>query len=164
MAFADELQSLYGNRVVIHDSSVSGRYDIEQLLKESKADVYACGPESLLSEIEAKTDPQRCHLERFNPVEREAPGGAKPVIVKLASSGRSVKVSAEESITTALKKAGVPVEESCGRGVCGTCELRVIEGEPLHLDSVMNDESKDKLGVFYPCVSRAKTPEITVDA
>jgi ferredoxin len=82
----------------------------------------------------------------------------------LASSGRSVKVSAEESITSALKKAGVPVEESCGRGVCGTCELRVIEGEPLHLDSVMNDESKDKLGVFYPCVSRAKTPEIMVDA
>ena len=164
MAFADELQSLYGDRVVIHDSSVSGRFDIENLLNDSKADVYACGPESLLAEIEAKTDPSRCHLERFNPVEREAPGGAKPVIVKLASSGRSVKVSAEESITHALKKAGVSVEESCGRGVCGTCELRVIDGEPLHLDSVMNDETKDKLGVFYPCVSRAKTPEITVDA
>jgi hypothetical protein len=42
--------------------------------------------------------------------------------------------------------------------------LRVIDGKPAHLDSVMPDADKDKLGVFYPCVSRAVGPEITVDA
>jgi len=32
------------------------------------------------------------------------------------------------------------------------------------LDSVMPDSDKDKLGVFYPCVSRIVGSEITVDA
>jgi ferredoxin len=117
-----------------------------------------------MSEVEQRVDKSRAHLERFIPVHRELDGGAKPVTVRLASTGKKVAVGADVSLADALKKAGVPIETSCGKGVCGTCELRVIDGTPAHLDSVMSDDEKDKLGVFYPCVSRAVGAEITVDA
>lgn len=164
MAFADEVVNDFGKRVTIHESDVSGRFDLEKLLESTHADVYCCGPESLMSEVEQRVERSRAHLERFNPVAREIDGGAKPVVVRLASTGKKVSVAADVSLADALKKAGVPIETSCGKGVCGTCELRVVEGNPAHLDSVMPDEDKDKLGVFYPCVSRAEGAEITVDA
>jgi ferredoxin len=47
--------------------------------------------------------------------------------------------------------------------VCGTCEVRVVQGTPLHLDSVMTDADKDELGVMYPCVSRAVSDKIVLD-
>jgi ferredoxin len=52
---------------------------------------------------------------------------------------------------------------SCRKGVCGTCEVRVVSGVPQHLDSVMEDSEKDDLQVMYPCVSRSKTPELVLD-
>jgi ferredoxin-NADP reductase/DMSO/TMAO reductase YedYZ heme-binding membrane subunit len=164
MAFADEVVAEYGKQVTIHESAVSGRFDLARLLDSTNADVYCCGPESLMSEVEQRVDKSRAHLERFIPVHRELDGGAKPVTVRLASTGKKVAVGADVSLADALKKAGVPIETSCGKGVCGTCELRVIDGTPAHLDSVMSDDEKDKLGVFYPCVSRAVGAEITVDA
>ncbi len=164
MAFASEVAAEYGKRVTLYESDVKGRFDLTKLLEATNADVYCCGPESLMSEVESSVDGSRAHLERFNPVARELEGGAQPVVVRLASTGKKVNVAADVSLADALKKAGVPVETSCGKGVCGTCELRVIDGKPAHLDSVMPDVDKDKLGVFYPCVSRAVGPEITVDA
>jgi ferredoxin len=117
-----------------------------------------------MTEVEQRIERSRAHLERFNPVVRELDGGAKPLVVRLASTGKKVAVAADVSIASALNAAGVPIQTSCGKGVCGTCELRVVEGTPAHLDSVMPDSDKDKLGVFYPCVSRIVGSEITVDA
>lgn len=164
MAFVDEIVAEYGKRVTVHESDVSGRFSLAKVLESANADVYCCGPETLMSEVEERVDRARAHLERFNPVHREIDGGAKPVIVRLASTGKKVSVAADVSLADALKKAGVPIETSCGKGVCGTCELRVVDGQPAHLDSVMPDADKDKLGVFYPCVSRAQGAEITIDA
>lgn len=164
MAFADEVSAEYGKRVTIHESSTAGRFNLAGLLESTNADVYCCGPETLMSEVEQRVDRTRAHVERFNPVLREIEGGAKPFVVRLASTGRKVNVAADVSIAAALTKAGVPIDTSCGKGVCGTCEIRIIDGKPIHLDSVMPDADKDKLGVMYPCVSRAEGAEITLDA
>ena len=164
MAFADEVESEYGKRVTIYESQKSGRFELSKLLESTNADVYCCGPESLMAEVEQSVGRSRAHVERFNPVLREIEGGAKPFVVRLASTGKKVPVAADVSMSDAMKKAGVPIETSCGKGVCGTCELRVVDGDPVHLDSVMSDEEKDKLGVMFPCVSRAQGAEITVDA
>jgi ferredoxin len=117
-----------------------------------------------MSEVEQRVERNRSHVERFNPVLREIEGGAKPFVVRLASTGRKVNIAADVSIANALAKAGVAIDTSCGKGVCGTCETRVVDGQPIHLDSVMPDSDKDKLGVMYPCVSRAVGAEITLDA
>ena len=164
MAFADEISAEYGKRVTIHESETAGRFDLTDLLESTNADVYCCGPETLMSEVEQSVERTRTHVERFNPVLREIDGGAKPFVVRLASTGRKVNVAADVSIVDALTKAGTPIDTSCGKGVCGTCEIRVIDGKPIHLDSVMPDSDKDKIGVMYPCVSRAEGEEITLDA
>lgn len=164
MAYAEELETRFGKRVTVHESDVSGRLDLTTLLETTNAEVFCCGPESLMSEVEGRTEKGLSHIERFSPIEREQAGGPKPVVVRLASTGKTVTAAADVSIADALRAAGVPIEKSCGRGVCGTCELRVIDGVPAHLDSVTSDDIKNQLGVFYPCVSRAETSEITVDA
>jgi ferredoxin len=117
-----------------------------------------------MNQVEELVERPNSHVERFSPVAREIDGGAKPFVVRLASTGRKVPVAADQTVVAALADAGVKVESSCGRGVCGTCELRVIDGTPVHLDSVMPDDIKDEMHVFYPCVSRSATAELTVDA
>lgn len=164
MAFVEELQQKHPKNISIHESAKDGRLNIASLLGKSNADVFCCGPEALMSDVEASLPASRAHLERFSPVAREIEGGAKPMVVRLASTGRKVTVDADQTVLDALTQAGIAVDSSCGRGVCGACELRVVEGEPAHLDSVMPDELKDEMQVFYPCVSRSKTEEITVDA
>jgi hypothetical protein len=39
----------------------------------------------------------------------------------------------------------------------------VVEGKPIHLDSVLDDEEKDRLRVMYPCVSRAEDGKLVLD-
>jgi ferredoxin-NADP reductase len=91
MAFADEVVTAYGKRVTIHESDVSGRFDLSPLLESTNADVYCCGPESLMAEVERRIERSRAHLERFNPVVRELDGGAKPLVVRLVSTGKNVR-------------------------------------------------------------------------
>ena len=71
-------------------------------------------------------------------------------------------VNSGQSTLEALENAGLAVQASCRRGTCGTCEVAVLEGVPEHLDSVMSDADKDELGVMYPCVSRSKTPSLSL--
>lgn len=164
MGFVTELARAYPKRVTVHESEVSGRLDLSTILTNTSADVFCCGPESLMNEIESTVAGPNAHVERFSPVAREIEGGAKPFVIRLASTGQKVPVAADQSAIDALVDAGVRVESSCGRGVCGTCELRVVDGEPAHLDSVMPDAVKDEMHVFYPCVSRSHSTELTVDA
>jgi len=79
------------------------------------------------------------------------------------SSGLRVDVPAGLSVLRALQGAGLAIATSCGNGVCGTCETRLLAGTPQHLDSVMSDADKDEIGVFYPCVSRAMSAELVLD-
>lgn len=164
MGYVSELQKKYPKNVTVHESSTAGRFDLQPLLLATQADVFCCGPESLMEEVEKTVESPNAHLERFNPVARELEGGAKPFVVRLASTGRKIPVEAHQSTIDALNEAGVRVESSCGRGVCGTCEVRIVEGQPAHLDSVMPDSIKDDMHVFYPCVSRSATPELVIDA
>jgi ferredoxin-NADP reductase/DMSO/TMAO reductase YedYZ heme-binding membrane subunit len=164
MAFARELEQRYGDRVrVIAGDERAQRLDVAAEIAATEADVYACGSSGLLVDVVAATPVERCHVERFVAIDRATEADRAPVTVITRRTGVRVDVPAEQSILTALQQAGVPVATSCGTGVCGTCETRVLAGTPQHLDSVMADADKDEIGVFYPCVSRATTPELVLD-
>jgi ferredoxin-NADP reductase len=164
MAFARELEREHGDRVrVIAGDERAERLDLAAEIGASTADVYACGSSRLLDDVFSATPAERCHVERFVAVDRTAGADRAPVIVTTRRTGLRVEVPVEQSILTALQNAGVAVATSCGTGVCGTCETRVLAGTPQHLDSVMADADKDEIGVFYPCVSRATTPELVLD-
>ncbi|WP_341952926.1 2Fe-2S iron-sulfur cluster-binding protein [Salinibacterium sp. TMP30] len=164
MAFAGELEQRYGHQVtVVAGDQRAVRIDLAAEITASTGDVYACGSGAVLDAVVAATPVDRCHVERFLAVDRASGVNRTPVSVVARRSSRQINVRADQSILSALQGAGIAVATSCGTGVCGTCETQVLAGAPQHLDSVMPDADKDEIGVFYPCVSRATSPELVLD-
>ena len=58
---------------------------------------------------------------------------------------------------------GVPVALSCEQGICGSCLMRVLDGEPEHRDLFLSDAEKAANDRFLPCCSRARGPRLVVD-
>ncbi len=116
----------------------------------------------MMEEIEKVVTDERLHVERFTPRDRSSEHTASGLTVTWEPTGQEISVPADTSVLDAMEQHGVPVSGSCRRGVCGSCELRVVAGVPAHLDSVMSDEDKDEINAFYPCVSRAKGDSITL--
>ena len=83
--------------------------------------------------------------------------------VRLHRSGRTVTVPPGETILDILLDAGVNVSFSCSDGICGTCETKVIDGIPDHLDSFLSDEDKAENSKIMVCCSRSKSPVLTLD-
>lgn len=159
MPFADELRSSYGDRVRIVATRERGRPDFAALgaALSPGAVVYACGPGPMLAAAEAAFPAGRLHAERFRPVPRSfAPNTAFEAVC--ARSGQTVQVPPDESLLDALTHAGYPVASGCREGVCGSCELAVIDGEPEHRDDI-----GAPAGRMYACVSRALSPRLVVD-
>ena len=81
--------------------------------------------------------------------------------MRLARTGLVIDVPAGVTIVEALRAHGVYVRTSCETGACGTCRTAMLEGEADHRDLVLfDDEMADFIMV---CVSRALTPELTLD-
>jgi ferredoxin-NADP reductase/DMSO/TMAO reductase YedYZ heme-binding membrane subunit len=164
MAFVEELEQRYPDRVEVHARDEQKiDLSLEALLEGVTAQVYCCGPESLMSAVAAEVPPKRMHLERFVAVARTSVAPAGDVQVSCRKSKKDFTVPAGTSILSAMENAGVPIMGSCNKGVCGTCEVRVVEGAPIHLDSVMDDAEKDRLRIMYPCVSRATGEKLVLD-
>jgi len=167
MAFLGELLARYPDRVdAFARDEHPARADIAAALTRMATpttEVYCCGPEELIDDVRATTAPARFHTEHFVPVVRAAISPPVELTVDCVRTGIEVRVPAETSVLEAMEAQGVPVLASCRRGVCGTCEVRVLSGEPQHLDSVLDDDEKVELGVMYPCVSRAVGARLTLD-
>ena len=163
MAFSAELEADYPDRVFISAADErDADPDIRAIVTVPGAEVYCCGPEALMSAVAVHVPEASMHLERFVAVERAATA-ATAVVMKLKKSRRTVVAAADETLLDALVRDGVPILGSCKKGLCGTCEVRVLDGQPEHLDSIMDDAEKDELHIMYPCVSRSRTPELTLD-
>ncbi|MFG3257163.1 PDR/VanB family oxidoreductase [Streptomyces sp. NPDC048172] len=159
MPFADELRAAYGDRVRLVATEERGRPDLAALAAglEPGALVYCCGPAAMLDAAEAAFPAGRLHAERFQPVARTFPP-ATAFEAECARSGSTVQVPADESLLDALAHAGHPLPSGCREGVCGSCELTVLDGEPEHRDDIGAPE-----GRIYPCVSRALGPRLVLD-
>jgi len=164
MAYATDLAEMFGDRVIVHaDDEQGGRPDLDSLLAGFDGHVYVCGPEPLLDALISKVPVERLHFERFSAVDRSDEAIVEAFDVTLARSGKTISVGKDQSLLAALNDNGGALISSCGEGVCGTCEVRVLKGQPLHLDSVMSDEDKDAIGVMYPCVSRSTGSSLVLD-
>jgi ferredoxin-NADP reductase len=167
MAFVDELEK-FGDRVHIVPEDELGRLDLDAILDQPRPDtlVYTCGPEPLLAAVEG-----RCagwaqgslHLERF--AARKSTGTRQDTAfdVVLQRSGKTVHVSAEQSVFDVVRAAGVSVLGSCLEGVCGTCETEVVEGDVDHRDSVLDEEERESNECMMICVSRCRSPRLVLD-
>ncbi|WP_280806657.1 2Fe-2S iron-sulfur cluster-binding protein [Pseudomonas batumici] len=58
---------------------------------------------------------------------------------------------------------GVEVMHSCREGICGACEVRVLEGTPDHRDSILSDAEKQAGKTIFVCCSGSKTSRMVLD-
>lgn len=162
MAYLDELLLAYPGKIIVWATEDRGaRADLAELI-DSRAQVYACGSPSVLDALTRVVPEERLHLERFSPQDRSAEHHAAAITVVWQPTGQDIAVAPNESVLDGLEKAGISLNASCRRGVCGSCELRVLGGTPAHLDSVMSDADKNEMQIFYPCVSRSATGTLTL--
>ncbi|MFD0900630.1 2Fe-2S iron-sulfur cluster-binding protein [Actinomadura sediminis] len=76
---------------------------------------------------------------------------------------RRFTVEPGASILETLRAGGVDLPSSCEEGICGTCETRVLAGEPEHRDHVLTDDERAAGATMMLCVSRSRTPELVLD-
>jgi len=76
-----------------------------------------------------------------------------------------ITVPAEMSMLEAIEAAGVEADFLCRGGVCGRCELQVLEsdGAILHNDHYLTDAEKASGRTIMPCVSRAKCERLVIN-
>ncbi|MCA8235378.1 PDR/VanB family oxidoreductase [Burkholderia cenocepacia] len=136
------------------------------------AHVYTCGPGPFMDAVVAaaarRIPEDAIHLERFaaEPSEAVTAANAAPAEgfeVRLQRSGQSVRVAPDTSIVDALARIGIEVDTSCGEGVCGTCMVPVLDGEPDHRDHCLSKAERASNTVICCCVSRARSAVLVLD-
>jgi len=70
--------------------------------------------------------------------------------------GVRVPVRSGQTLLEAAEACGMNVPSLCRSGVCGTCRIRVTDGD-VDCDSVTIDAAERKQGYVLACVSQAKT-------
>ncbi|MER8563738.1 PDR/VanB family oxidoreductase [Mesorhizobium sp. M0578] len=141
-----------------------------QLLAAPPADghLYLCGPEGFMNLAQAIAQASwqatAVHIERFSAEPAASVGAQSSFEVRLARSGKSFFVPADLSILEVLEKQGVKIPSSCRQGVCGSCATGVLQGEPDHRDVFLSAREKAANDQLCPCVSRAKTSFLVLDA
>lgn len=166
-AFLDELEPLVetGRVVVHHDDGLPERQlDFASLLKEPRqgAHLYFCGPRPMMKALEQATAhwPRECvHREYFGADDNKPSGNA--FLVRLQRSAMTLEVPPHKTIVEVLRDAGVPVDVSCEKGVCGTCRTKYLAGEPVHGDLVLDERERAEYVMI--CCARASTGELVLD-
>jgi ferredoxin-NADP reductase len=166
MAYVEELERRYPGAVELWPQDERGLLDLDVVLKGAGAGtaVFACGPEGLLTALEqrAAAADWTLHLERFVAGQVDDSEN-RAVELELADSGVTIVVPPEETLLEAVEKAGVFAMSSCREGICGTCETRVLTGEPEHRDSYLTEEERADGDVMMICVSRALSDKLTLE-
>jgi tetrachlorobenzoquinone reductase len=165
MAYVDRLCGRFGDQVTVHaDDTAGGRPPLAAFLPDATGAglVYCCGPEGLVSAVSEIVPADRLRVERFQaPARPERTKSSFEVV--LAHSGQRIEVGGSESLLDALQRAGVQVPRSCTEGICGTCEVGVLDGEVDHRDFLLTPRERARHDVMMACVSRARTPRLRLD-
>lgn len=169
MAFTRRL-SRFGSRVRFVPQDMTGLLDLDAALRDVQpgTKVYCCGPESLISATEQRCElwnPEALHVERFaaRDIEPRDPATETGVQVLLQKSGVELTVPPDRSILDVVLEAGFDVPYDCSEGICGSCEVKVIEGDIEHRDEVLTKWEQESNAAMMICCSRARSERIVLD-
>lgn len=157
-----------------------GRLSLEQLQQRipdfMERSVFTCGPKGYMDAARALLgnagfDLARYHQESFDiaaeaevePAPSAAPGQTQDTFtVRMARSGKTFTMTAEQTVLSAAKKAGAVVPSSCSQGVCGTCKTALLEGSvEMNHNGGIRQREIDK-GLRLLCCSRP-TSDLVID-
>jgi len=169
-AFYSQLQQCDFSEACRFSFSSDGGLDLASELANPQADeqLYVCGPQRFIDALleaakETGWRTDQINREYFNATVLEVEEGDQPFTVKLKSTGDEYLVPVDQTIAEVLENAGVFVPLSCESGVCGTCLVDVVSGEPDHRDLYQSEEEQASNRQMTVCCSRSKTPVIEID-
>jgi len=153
--------------VFVYRSDKGERIPLGQILENQPlgTHLYVCGPQRMIdwtlqTAKEEGWPKENVHYEHF-----DAPPPGREFVVKLAKSGREIRVGEHQSILEALEQAGVDAPYLCRGGACGQCITNVlgVQGKILHNDHYLADDEKACGGKIATCVSRMDGGSVTLD-
>jgi vanillate O-demethylase ferredoxin subunit len=152
--------------LVIHDTAASGRPDVAALIGRPLSDVGlgCCGPDSMIDDFEqASRDwpAERVHIERFVPPPLPVDPNAKPYILALSRSKLEILVTPGQSMLSALTEVGIEIPASCCGGICGSCKVDWLEGQPVHRDRVLSPRERERS--LMVCVAGSADDRLVLD-
>ena len=166
-AFVKQLEQHCGDKFHCYTDSNGERLNLNMLLSKQPlgTHVYVCGPNAMVVAVLAAASEfgwpeNHIHSEQFL-----APPIGEPFKMQLARSNKEILVPADMSMLEAIEAAGVEADFLCRGGVCGRCELDVLEtdGALMHNDHFLTDAEKASCKKIMPCVSRAKCDRLVLD-
>lgn len=162
MALLTRAQRDHGGHLAIHVSGEGSRMDLPAMLAgvDAGTRVYACGPARLLDALDQLAESWPEGVLRYEHFSAEGslldPAKEHAFEVELKDSGMTVPVAADQTLLQALQSAGIDVPCDCGEGLCGTCEVAVLEGDIDHRDKVLSKAERAGNTRMMACCSRAQ--------
>ena len=167
MAYGDNLTQTLQERMTAYRADRGERMDVDDVVRSAPGNalIYVCGPDRLIAAVRAAADRSgvdtaRLRFERFSAVTGLTD---RPVEVVLRRSGKTIRIPENQTILDGVRAAGVPALYECRTGTCGTCAVRVMDGEPEHRDAVLTDAERNLGQKMCICVSRAKSARLVLD-
>jgi ferredoxin-NADP reductase len=166
-AYLDRLRAADIPGIHIYRSDREQRIPLATIIENQRlgTHLYVCGPQRMIdwtlqTAREEGWPDENVHYEHFN-----APPPGKSFLVKLAKSGREIRVGEHQSILEALEQAGVDAPYLCRGGACGQCVTAIVDahGKILHNDHYLTDEEKCRGERIATCVSRMDGGLLTLD-
>lgn len=162
MAFLDRVARDHAGSVTIHADDEGSPMDLPGIVAALPPDgqIYSCGPKGLLAALETLTagHPEGTfHFEHFSAGATGLdPDKELPFEVELVDSGLVLQVPADTTMLDAILAAGIDVGCDCREGLCGSCEVAVIEGDIDHRDVVLTRAEREGNKRVMSCCSRAR--------
>jgi len=165
-AYVDRLSGF--PQVTVNFDGVEGgrRLDLKSICEAAANDahLYCCGPTGMLEAFVGFTrsrPPGHVHVEYFAAETDFAKNGG--YTVELARTGKALAVNKGETILDSLLAAGIDVGFACAEGVCGSCQVGVLDGIPDHRDHFLTDQEKEANKVIMVCCSGSRSSTLVLD-
>jgi len=121
--------------------------------------VYACGPATMLDELEtwAKDKDMEIRVERFT---LDRASDAKGGTITFARANVETTADGATTILEAGEQAGVQMPFGCRMGICQTCVRELVDG---HVHDLRTGDTKEPGSRIRTCVGVA-AGDVTIDA
>jgi len=125
--------------------------------------VFICGPEALHRFIDTeleKTEFKAVRLRREDYGIQGHPEGRSPVNITVKTAGSTFLLPADrdETVLTALERAGLEPPSRCRTGNCGWCRGSLLEGKIRYDREPGGLRAADRTnGFFHPCSAKPET-------
>ncbi|MDK3019954.1 cytochrome P450/oxidoreductase [Pseudodonghicola flavimaris] len=162
MALLNRLEADHGDHLHLHTGEDGTRADLAALVAAlpDGGQIYCCGPERMITALEdltADKPESTFHFEHFTAHDTGLdPEKEQAFKVDLMDSGLTLNVAADQTLLDAILAAGIDVASDCCEGLCGSCEVTVLEGDIDHRDMVLTRSERAENRRIMSCCSRAK--------